>query len=123
MVRQEKENGMNRTRIFTLFMFSIILFSACASGVQILRKIDPGMTPAEVENLLGRRDSFSSTNREGHIFVLHKYTNRLCNAHVSLNEKCDFFIVYRDGIVVETGVSGVRTNPSNMQFLYLFRVN
>ena len=102
-------------------VISSICLIGCASGLQRLRKIDPGMNMAEVESIMGRRDSFSSVEHEGHSFVLHKYTNRVCNGHVSLQEKCDFFIVYRDNSVVETGVSDVRANPPTMQFLYLFR--
>ena len=114
---------MNPLSIFTLLIVVSVFLSSCASGIQNLRKIEPGMTTAEVEEFMGHRDSFSSAEHEGHSFILHKYTNRLCNAHVSLYEKCDFYIVYRDGKVIETGVSGVRANPPNMQFLYLFHVN
>jgi len=109
--------GRNALIVTVMFLISL---TSCASGIQKLRKIDPGMTMAEVEAVMGRRDSFSSAEHEGHSFVLHKYTNRLCNGHVSLQEKCDFYIVYRDNSVVETGVSGVRSNPPAMQFLYLF---
>ncbi len=102
---------------------AVVILSSCASGVQKLRKIDPGMSIADVEAIMGRRDSFAMAEHEGRQFILHKYTNRLCNAHVSLYEKCDFYVVFRDSAVVETGVSGVRSNPPSMQFLYLFRGN
>jgi hypothetical protein len=102
---------------------AMVIFAGCASGVQKLRKIDPGMSIADVEAIMGRRDSFAMAEHDSRQFILHKYTNRLCNAHVSLYEKCDFYIVFRDGAVVETGVSSVRSNPPSMQFLYLFRGN
>jgi len=41
-----------------------LLISGCASGTQVLRKIDPGMSSAQVEEIMGRRDGFSSAERE-----------------------------------------------------------
>jgi hypothetical protein len=102
---------------------AVVILSGCASGLQKLRKIDPGMSTTDVEAIMGRRDSFATAEHEGRQFMLHKYTNRLCNAPVSLYEKCDFYVIFRDSAVVETGVSGVRSNPPSMQLLYLFRVN
>ncbi len=101
-------------------MLCLVLIAGCASGVQKLRKIDPGMSQSDVEAIMGRRDSFASAVHEGSSFTLHRYTNRMCNAHLSLHEKCDFYVVYRDERVVEVGVSQVRSNPPQMQFLYLF---
>jgi hypothetical protein len=116
---------MKRITIYLFFVAVIlpIFLTSCASGIQRLRKIDSGMTMADVETIMGRRDSFASAEHKGQLFTLHKYTNRLCNGHVSLNEKCDFYIIFRENAVVETGVSSVRTNPPTMQFLYLFRVS
>jgi hypothetical protein len=89
----------------------------------MLRKVDPGMSYSEVQKVMGKRDSFSTAVNNGSTYALHKYTNRLCNGHVSIDEKCDFYIVYENDLVIETGVSDVRSVPSNMQFLYLFNVN
>jgi hypothetical protein len=102
---------------------AVVILSGCASGLQKLRKIDPGMSMTDVEAIMGRRDSFATAEHEGRQFMLHKYTNRLCNAHVPLYEKCDFYVIFRDSAVVETGGSSVRSNPPSMQLLYLFRVN
>ena len=101
-------------------IFLLFLAVGCASGVQKMRKIDPGMTPAEIDKIMGRRDSFRSVEHEGSIYTLYQYTNQYCNAHVSLYEKCDFFIVFKDGKVIETGVRDVRSQMPNMQFMYLF---
>src|SRR5262245_5493505 len=112
---------MKRIIIYLFFVALIPTFlTSCASGIQKLRKIDPGMNMAEVEIIMGRRDSFASAEHKGQLFTLHKYTNRLCNGHVSLHEKCDFYIIFQESAVVETGVSSVRANPPTMQFLYLF---
>jgi hypothetical protein len=100
----------------------VIILSACASGVQKMRKINPGMSPEQVSEIMDERDGFSTVEKDGNTYTLYKYTNQFCNAHVSLNEKCDFFVIFKDNKVVETGVSNVRANAPNMQFLYLFNL-
>jgi hypothetical protein len=101
-----------------IFFMSLV---GCASGVQKMRNIDPGMIPQEVEAVMGSRDSFKSVEKDGSIYTLYQYTNQYCNANVSLWEKCDFFIIFKDGKVVETGVKNVRSYNPNMVFLYLFQ--
>ena len=104
-----------------IFLILIFSFIGCASGTQMLRKIDPGMSPQQVNEIMGRRDGFSTVEKDGHTYTLYQYTNRYCNAHVSLYEKCDFFVIFRDGRVIETGTRNVRSNYPNMQFLYIFK--
>lgn len=55
---------------------------ACASGVQKMRKIQPDMTPAEVNEIMGDRDGFKTVEKDGATFTLFQYTNQLCNGHV-----------------------------------------
>lgn len=105
-----------------VMLFCIITLSACASGVQKMRKINPGMSAEQVTDIMDERDGFSTVEKEGSTYTLFKYTNQFCNAHVSLHEKCDFFVIFKDNKVIETGVSNVRANPPNMQFLYLFNL-
>jgi hypothetical protein len=100
----------------------VISLSACASGVQKLRKIDPGMSPEQVTEIMEDRDGFSSVEKDGSTYTLFKYTNQFCNAHVSMYEKCDFYVIFKNNKVIETGVSNVRANAPNMQFLYLFNM-
>lgn len=92
----------------------------CASGVQKMRKVDPGMEYAQVDEVMGKRDSFKSAEKDGSTYTLYQYTNQLCNGHVSMYEKCDFYIVFKDGKVVETGVADVRGATPNMQYIHLF---
>lgn len=98
----------------------LLILTSCASGVQKMRKIDPGMNFTAVDQIMGRRDSFRTTEHKGDTYTLYQYTNQFCNAHVSLHEKCDFFIILKNGKVVETGIRDVRSQIPNMQFLYLF---
>ncbi len=106
-------------RIVILLIVAVAL-GGCASGVQKMRKIDPGMSTSEVDQIMGRRDSFRTVEYQGNTYTLYQYTNQYCNAHVSLYEKCDFFVILKDGKVIETGIRNVRSQMPNMQFLYLF---
>lgn len=98
----------------------VVLLTGCASGVQKMRKLDPGMTPSEVDQIMGRRDSFKSVEHQGSTYTLYQYTNQYCNFNQSMYDKCDFFIIFKDRKVVETGVRNVRSQMPNMHFLYLF---
>lgn len=100
----------------------LFILTACASGVQKMRKINPGMSPEQVSEIMEERDGFSTVEKDGSTYTLFKYTNQFCNAHVNLHEKCDFFVIFKDNKVIETGVSNVRANAPNMQFLYMFNL-
>ena len=79
------------------------------------------MTNSQVDQVMGKRDSFSTIEKDGSVYTLYKYTNQFCNAHVTLNEKCDFFVIFKNNRVIETGVKNVRATSPNMQFIYLFQ--
>lgn len=120
-IQDIKINICTMLRMLVLFNCFLIL-SACASGVQKMRKINPGMSPEQVTDIMDERDGFSTVEKDGSTYTLFKYTNQFCNAHVNFHEKCDFFIIFKNNKVVETGVSNVRANPPTMQFLYMFNL-
>jgi hypothetical protein len=99
----------------------VIALSGCASGVEKMRNLDPGMNTSEVDKIMGRRDGFKFAEHEGSLYTLYEYTNQYCNARASMSEKCDFYVIFKDEQVVETGVRNVRSEMPNMQFLYLFQ--
>jgi hypothetical protein len=103
-----------------LSLFICLFCIACASGVQKMGKIQPNMTPAEVSEIMGDRDGFKSVEKDGATFTLFQYTNQLCNGHVSLEEKCDFYIIFKDQRVIEIGTKFVRGSMPKMNFLYIF---
>ena len=107
-------------RTATIIILAVLL-SACASGTQVLRQVDPGMSSAQVEQIMGKRDGFSCVERDGHRYTLYQYINRYCNWNQSMWDKCDFFIILKDDHVIETGVKDVRSANPNMQFMYIFR--
>ena len=105
-----------------LIIFAMILtIAGCASGVQKMRKIDPDMSFSDIDTIMGRRDSFRSVEHEGNNYTLYQYTNQFCNAHVSMYEKCDFFVIFKNGKVLETGVKNVRDKTPSMQYIHLFQ--
>jgi hypothetical protein len=112
-----QESGV--TKSLTILLISILLTS-CASGVQKMRKLNPGMTTTEVDEIMGPRDSFRTVENNGDEYTLYQYTNQFCNAHVDMRDKCDFFVILKNGKLVETGVRDVRSQMPNMQFIYLF---
>ena len=99
----------------------VIALSGCASGVEKMRNLEPGMDTSEVDKIMGRQDNFKFAEHEGGIYTLYQYTNQYCNANVSRYEKCDFYVIFKDEKVIETGVRNVRSEMPNMQFLYLFQ--
>ncbi len=106
-------------QIITAIAMLVVLFG-CASGVQKLRKLDPGMSPTQVDQIMGRRDSFKTSTKDGAMFTLYQYTNHLCNGHVSIYEKCDFYVIFKNQKLIETGVKDVRSSRPNMHYLYVF---
>lgn len=97
------------------------ILTSCASGVQKLRKIQPGMSAVEVDEIMGERDGFRIAEQNGSRFTLYSYINQYCNAHVSMYDKCDFFVIFKDNKVIETGTKDVRSNAPNMHYLYVFK--
>ena len=67
----------------------------------MMRKVNPGMSPEQVTEIMDDRDGFSTVEKDGSVYTLFKYTNRFCNAHVNLHEKCDFFIIFKDNKEIE----------------------
>lgn len=107
-------------RILIMILISFFIAS-CASGVQKMRKLNPGMSMTEVDQIMEERDSFRTTEKDGDTYTLYQYTNQFCNAHVSMYDKCDFFVIFKNGKVIETGVKDVRSNMPQMQFIHLFQ--
>ena len=87
-------------KIFTIML--MVILSGCASGTQLMKKINPGMNMNEVKEIMGNRDSFKTAEKGGVEYTQFTYSNRFCNANWSLREACDFTIIFKNGKVVET---------------------
>lgn len=111
---------------FSIIILLIMLLGGCASGFEKLRNVNSGMTPNEVDQIMGNSDDFSTIEKNGDTFTLYKYTNRFCNSHIDIKDKCDYFVVFKNDKVIETGLKNVGANkPSleytNMKYIYLFQ--
>lgn len=78
---------MNKILVSVVILMAL---SGCASGVEKMRNLEPGMNTSEVDKIMGRRDNFKFAEHEGSIYTLYQYTNQYCDAHVTRYEKCDF---------------------------------
>ncbi len=59
--------------------------------------------------------------RDGSIYTLNRYENRLCNPNLSFWDNCDFLVIFKNGKVAETGVKEGRNLSPNMELLSLFQ--
>jgi len=101
-------------------IFYLFFVSGCVSGTQLLSQVDQGMSTSQVEEIMGKRDAFSFAERDGHKYALYHYINRYCNWNQSW-DKCDFFVIFKDDKVIETGAKDVRSANVGMQFMYIFQ--
>jgi len=106
---------------YFIIILTLVFLNGCASGVQKMRKLNPGMSPTEVNTIMGTRDGFSTIENKGDSYTLFKYTNQFCDTSVTFNEKCDFFIIFKNNKVIETGSKNIRATKPNMKFIYLFQ--
>ena len=115
---------LNPIILVTMFLVPII---PNAESIQAMQKVKPLMTSSQVEQIMGASDSFKVAQKDGNDYVLNQWTNRLCNdwwnrvpAHGE--DKCTFYIVFKDDKVVEKGVSNISKGESpNISFMYLFK--
>jgi hypothetical protein len=99
----------------------IFVLVACASAFNDLKRVEPGITFAEVEAVMGHRDVSKSVRSEGSLYELYRYENRLCSPNLSFWDRCDFLVIFRNGKVAETGVKEGRSYSPDMAFLSLFQ--
>jgi hypothetical protein len=99
----------------------IFLLVACASTFYDLQRVERGMTPGEVKAIMGNRHSAKTLDKEGSVYTLYRYENRLCNPNLSFWDTCDFLVIFKNGRVIETGVKEGRSYSPGMPSLSLFQ--
>ena len=108
-------------KVFVILL-SMIIIAGCTSALQNIRKVNPGMSPEEVDEIMGPRDSFTISESKGDTFTLYRYTNQPCNTNVGTREKCYILVIFKNDKVVETGIREVRTKkPNYFEYLKLFK--
>ena len=77
------------------------------------------MMPSEVNAIMGVPGSAKTVRRDGSK-TLYRYANLLCNPNLSAYDRCDFFVVFKNGKVLKTGVKQGNSYSPNMEILSLF---
>jgi hypothetical protein len=85
---------------------------SCVTGEAIAR-LEPGMRKAEVVDVLGRPDGFKTSGE----YESLQYTNRLISGWSW--DRADYFVILKNGLVVEYGPGGVRQRDPNSTVLML----
>lgn len=102
-----KYGGMTMARRACMLLAILTLaFSGCVTGEK-MTSIRPGMSQAEVEQVLGRPDGFT-VRGEHHVL---KYTNKLISGWSW--DRADYFVILRDDKVIEYGSGDVRERSVN----------
>jgi len=99
----------------------VFLLAACASTFYNLQRIDPGMAPAEVEAIMGGSHDTKILPKEGSVYTLYRYKDRLCNPNLSFWDTCDFFVIFKNGRVIEAGMKQGGNYSRYMPSLSLFQ--
>lgn len=95
----------------TAIALLLLLLSACATGEKVRGDLRPGMSRAEVIELIGNPDGVRS--HEGSEVL--QYTNRLISGWSW--DRADYFVVLNNGQVTEYGTGQVRQAPGGVFFI------
>ena len=94
------------------FVFGILLVAGCVTGEKMTR-LDAGMSREQVISTLGKPDGFQTLGEYDAI----KYTNRLMSGFSW--DRGDYFVIFKNGKVVEYGVGAVRERTPDSNVLML----
>jgi len=105
---------MNRV----LAVILVVVLSACAT-TRTLSNINPGMSFDEVNNVMGKRDSFQLVEKNGINYTLFKWNNHLCSGWAW--DRCSFLVIFKEGRVIESGVYNITQREApRMNTLHIF---
>jgi hypothetical protein len=99
---------MKPRSIIFILLATGLLFSGCGMSYQ-MRRLDTGMTKNEVLSILGKPDG---KKVEGEYEVL-EYNNRCMNPMTDLRTRADYYVILKNGIVVEYGPGEIRQQEVN----------
>ncbi len=99
----------------------ILALSACSSTQSRLKRVDADMGFHEVEHIMGRPDASQTVRKDNAAYLLYRYDHRRCNPNLSLFEKCDFFVIFKNGKVVDTITKNGQNYSPHTDALYLFQ--
>ena len=108
---------LRKTIVAILLVLSL---TACSTTQSKLARIDTGMTYPQVEGIMGGPDSTQTVRKADSLSVLFRYDHRICNANLSIYERCDFFVIFLNGKVTETITKKGNEYGPHSDALYLF---
>ena len=111
---------MRLPKVFILIPL-IFLLAACASTFYNLKRVERGMTPSEVEAIMGSGYNSKTVFKEEAVYTLYRYEGRLCNPNLSFWDTCDFLVIFKNGRVIETGLTRGDNSSPRMPSLSLFQ--
>lgn len=83
------------------------------------QKMYPGMTEAQVEDIVGRPEGFRSTGNQVVWSYLNKCVQVLGCAGI-YGVRTDFHVIFTNGILTEVGSGEIRQNEANVLYIYGF---
>lgn len=90
----------------------VVILASCATG-ELMSNLRPGMNKEEVTRVLGSPDGFQSRGE----YESLKYSHRLVTGWAW--DRADYFVILRDGRVIEYGTGEVRIKDMNSNILFL----
>jgi len=99
------------TKYIAVLAFFFIL-TGCATG-ELMSRLRPGMPKQEVIQTLGSPDGYQARGE----YEALKYSQRLVTGWAK--DRADYFVILKDGKIVEYGTGEVRVKDSNSNILFL----
>ena len=94
----------------------ILTMASCATGEKVRAELRPGMSRTQVIEAIGNPDGVKTSSSS----EVLQYTNRLMSGWSW--DRADYFVVLKEGVVVEYGTGEVRQAPSTQGgFFFLVR--
>ena len=98
-------------KILTLMFGMVLVASGCATTGERFANLEPGMTKAQVIDLLGRPDGYRRADQQEALI----YKNRLISGWAW--DRADHAVLLQEGRVVEYGAGEVRQGGPNIGVL------
>jgi len=95
-----------------LLLLLLVFILGCATG-ELMSQLQPGMPKEEVTNILGNPDGYQNRGE----YEALKYSHRLVTGWSW--DRADYFVILKDGKVVEYGPGEIRVKDVNSNVLFI----
>ncbi|MCW9023557.1 MAG: hypothetical protein OQK73_02635 [Gammaproteobacteria bacterium] len=102
--------------MYKLILIFSLFITGCATG-ELAQSVNPGMSPEEVTQIIGKPDGFKQNGK----FTIYKYTNRLISGWSW--DRADYSFIFKDNKLVEYGAGEVRErNVGEVHSVFLYQM-